>query len=75
MFHNAYGLFGLEVLAIGGFLFGLLLIWSIVWKGLPLWKAAKEGSKEWFVALLVINTAGILEILYLYVFSKKAKDK
>jgi hypothetical protein len=51
-----------------------VLIWSIVWKGLALWRAAKLGQKPWFVALLVINTVGILEILYLYFFSKKTKS-
>jgi len=55
-----------------GFSFWMLLIlaWSLVWKGLALWRAAQKGEKVWFVALLVINTVGILEILYLYVFSK-----
>ena len=48
-----------------------ILIWSIIWKGLALWKAARLESKIWFVVLLVVNTAGILEILYLYIFSKK----
>jgi len=51
--------------------FLLLIVWSLVWKGLALWKAAREGSKAWFVVLLVLNTAGILDILYLYVFSGK----
>lgn len=60
------------LLGIGGFFFLLLLLWSIAWKGLALWKAAREGSKPWFVVLLVVNTVGILEILYLYVFSKKS---
>jgi hypothetical protein len=46
-----------------------LLVWSIVWKGLALWRAAHKEQKYWFLAFLVINTAGILEILYLYVFS------
>ena len=54
-----------------GILFGLVIIWSLVWKGLALWRAARNSSKPWFVVLLIINTAGILEILYLYVFSKK----
>lgn len=53
---------------------GLLIIvfalWSIVWKGMALWKSARLGHKGWFIALLIINTAGILEILYIYVFSK-----
>jgi hypothetical protein len=53
-------------------LVGLAVIWSLVWKGLALWKAARNGSKPWFVVLLIVNTLGILEILYIYVFSKKA---
>lgn len=51
-----------------------LLVWTLIWKGLALWRAARLGSKPWFVVLLIINTAGILEILYLYVFSRKAKS-
>jgi len=51
--------------------FAVLVVWSIIWKGMALWKAARLGSKGWFVALLIINTLGILEILYIYVFSKK----
>lgn len=51
----------------------IFVFWSIIWKGMALWKAARLGSKGWFVALLIINTLGILEILYLYVFSKKEK--
>lgn len=54
----------------GAFLIPLIL-WSIFWKGWALWKAAKEDSKYWFIALLVINTAGILDILYIFLFSKK----
>ncbi len=50
----------------------LLLAWSLVWKGLALWRAAKLNQKVWYVALLVINTAGLLEIIYLIVTRKKA---
>ncbi len=57
---------------IGGVIFALLILWSVIWKGLALWRAAREGSKGWFVALLIVNTLGVLEILYLYVFSKKS---
>ena len=56
--------------------FVALFIWTIAWKGLALWKAARHGKKEWFIPLLVINTVGILEILYIYVFSQpKTKKK
>ena len=65
---------GMEWLAaIGGLAFFIIIVWSLFWKGMALWKAAHEGSKIWFVVLLVVNTVGILEILYLYVFSKKSK--
>ena len=50
-----------------------LIVWSLAWKGLALWKAGRAGDKWWFVALLVINTLGILDIFYLYVFSGKKK--
>lgn len=53
----------------------LLILWSIPWKGVALWKSSQQKQKTWFIALLLLNTAGILEILYIYVFSKmKNKD-
>jgi len=45
-------------------------VWSLVWKGLSLWKAANKRSVPWFIVLLVFNTVGILDILYIFVFSK-----
>jgi len=51
--------------------FTILAIWSIGWKGLALWRAARRKDKIWFIVLLVINTLGILEILYLFVFTKR----
>jgi len=53
----------------------LALIWSLIWKGLALWKSARRGEEGWFIVLLVVNTLGILEILYLYVFSKLKKEE
>lgn len=56
-------------------LFVLLSIWSLVWKGLSLWKAGGRKDKVWFVVLLVFNTLGILDILYIYLFSEMKKEK
>lgn len=53
----------------------VLTVWSLVWKGLALWKSARAEKKYWFVALLAVNTIGILEILYIFVFSKIKKEK
>ncbi len=61
---------GVGALAVGAVI-ALVVLWSLVWKGFALWKAAKLGHKGWFIALLIINTAGILEILYIYIFSRK----
>ena len=47
------------------FLFTLLIIWCIVWKGLALWKAGTRKEKVWFIVLFLVNTVGILEIVYL----------
>lgn len=49
----------------------LILLWTLPWKGVALWKAAKNNSKWWFIAILIINTLAILEILYIFIFSKK----
>ena len=48
----------------------LILVWSAFWKGLALWHSAQRGQYFWFIALLVINTIGILEIIYLLVIAK-----
>lgn len=56
-------------------LLAVILTWSLVWKGLALWKAARMKSKVWFVAILIINTIGILEILYFFLFSKIQNTK
>lgn len=42
-------------------------------KGFALWRAARNNSSGWFVALLLINTAGILELLYLFVWGRTKK--
>ena len=49
----------------------LVAAWSLPWKGIALWKAARLSDKKWFIALLVLNTLAILEIVYIFVISKK----
>ncbi len=48
----------------------ILLIWSIFWKGLALWHSGRRGQPWWFVILLVVNTVGIVEIIYLFAIAK-----
>lgn len=56
-----------------GLTFIVVILWSVFWKGLSMWKAAKNNQRYWFVTLLVVNTVGILEILYIAFFQKKRK--
>ncbi len=53
----------------------LLALWSLPWKGYALWLAARNKHKYWFIALLLINTAAILEIIYIFAIGRKATKK
>jgi methionyl-tRNA synthetase len=48
-----------------------LVAWSVIWKGLALWRAGRKEHLAWFIVLLVVNTCGILEIIYLLTAGKK----
>jgi len=65
MFNNPTFSFGLFIVA----------IWSLIWKGIAMWRAAHNENQKWFVVLLVVNTVGILDMLYLFVFGRKKKVK
>jgi hypothetical protein len=58
-----------------GFLiaFAVLGVWTLIWKGFALWRAARDESKVWFVILLLVNTLGVLEIVYLFAISPMRK--
>jgi len=62
-------------LAVISLIISAISLWALVWKGLALWKSAKKNSPIWFIVLLAVNTMGILEILYIFVFSKMDKKK
>lgn len=43
----------------------ILALWELFWKAMALWRAAHRNQTYWFGALLVLNTAGILPIIYI----------
>lgn len=68
-----FDMFGpVSLLTISAFsiLLFIALLWTVAIKGYALWHAAKRAEKWWFIALLVINTFGILELVYLIFFAK-----
>lgn len=53
---------------------GLIVgVWELVWKGIALWKSARSYQKNWFIAILVFNTLGLLPIIYLKFFQRRKR--
>ena len=49
----------------------VLAAWTLTWDGLALWRAGRNNQPRWFIAILLLNTLGIFEILYLKFWQKK----
>ena len=77
LFANSYSaippMFGLGMgmFVFGAAVFFVLVVAVIILKGYALWNAAKRNETAWFVILLIINTMGILELIYLIFIVKK----
>lgn len=54
-------------------IFYLIIVWSLTWKGIALWHAGGSKQLAWFIVLLVVNTVGILEIIYFLFFRRSKK--
>lgn len=54
--------------------FAVLIAWVITWKGFALWKAGRNNSPIWFIILLLVNTLGLLEIIYIFAVKNKEND-
>lgn len=50
----------------------ILVLWTIPWKVYAVWLAAKHNHKKWFIALIILNTFSILEIIYVFYILKKS---
>ena len=49
----------------------LLVLWTLPWKGVALWRAAGNKQLVWFICIFIFNTLAILEIVYIFGFSRK----
>jgi len=49
----------------------LILLWTLPWKAAALWRSARRAQLGWFLVMTVVNTLGILEILYIFFFSQE----
>lgn len=40
-------------------------LWELLWKGIALWKAARLHDTAWYVVMLLVNSLGIIPIIYI----------
>ena len=54
----------------------VVIVWDAVWRGIALWKSGRNNQLAWFIFLFIVNSAGILPIIYLIIHrNKKKKSK
>lgn len=49
----------------------ILAVWESIWKMIALWKSARNNHVAWFICIGVLNTIGILPIIYILMHKKK----
>lgn len=52
----------------------ILMVADLILRGIALYKSARKEQKVWFVALLIVNSVGILPLIYI-LLEKKAESK
>jgi Family of unknown function (DUF5652) len=56
-------------------LIAVLGIWEAVWKAIALWRAGRDHRLVWFIVMFVLNTVGILEIIYIFAVSRPGRAR
>ncbi len=49
----------------------ILSVWDIFWKVIAMWKSARNNHLTWFILITLLNTIGILPIIYILLNRKK----
>ena len=57
------------------FVLFLIGVWTLVWEGLALWQSARHQQKKWFIVMFVVNTLGLLPIIYLLWFRPRQTQR
>lgn len=50
-----------------------IIIWDTTWKIIGMWKAGRNNHLAWFICIALINTLGILPIVYILMQKKKSE--
>lgn len=51
-----------------------IVAWTVPWNAVALWRAARRGELWWFVIMFLTDALAIVEIIYIFFFSKKPKN-
>jgi hypothetical protein len=51
-----------------------IIVWDIVWRLVTMWKAGRNNDFVWFICIAILNTLGILPIIYYFSHRKKTKN-
>ncbi len=47
-------------------------VWELAWKAVALWKSAHNNQRKWFAGILIINSVGVLPIVYLLLQKRRS---
>ena len=56
-------------------IFAILMLIDLILRGIAMWKASKRNQKVWFWFLLIINSMGILPLIYLIIYRGRKGEK
>ena len=49
----------------------ILILIELTLKGIALWRCGRNNQPGWYLAIFIINSAGLLPLIYLLAFQKK----
>ena len=52
----------------------LIVVFDTALKGIALWKSGRRNQLVWFICLIILNTGGILPIIYLILNKDKQPE-
>jgi len=52
----------------------ILILWDTVWKAIAMWKSARNNHLVWFLCITIINSIGILPIIYILTHRKQTTE-
>jgi len=62
------------LLSVPAWVWTVIILWELIWKITATWHASCKDHLKWYIALLLVNSFGILPIVYLTINYRKDKQ-